>query len=138
MPAIKRTPTEIHFEDKVYDYFTNNDDDLKFDFYLLKSTPNVRIFEVEDDCQIKIYTSKFPTGYWGCGYDIDLRILTIGDEQNKKCFASGPGGSRSFENEFDATIFMINYILKHCLIQSWHSNKMKNKLSEFINPKSLF
>lgn len=138
MPAIKRIPTEIHFENKIFDYFTNNDGDLKFDFYLLKSQSNVLKFEVEDDCEVKIFTSKFPTGYWGCGYDIDLRILTLGDEQNKKCFASGPGGSRSFNTEFEARVFMIKYILSHCLIQSWHSNKMKLQLQDYINPKSLF
>lgn len=138
MAAIKRIPKEVHFENNIYDYFSDSSVPDKFDFYLIKSKPNALVFEVEDDCKIKVLTAKFPTGEHGCGYVIDGRIIITGDESNGKCYSSGVGGSRSFKTEFDAQYWMINYILKHCLISSWLCNKMRKELEDFVNPKALF
>jgi hypothetical protein len=138
MPAVKRIPVEINFENKIFDFYTDNDGYPQFDFYLLKSKPNVLTFEF-DGCDVKIFTSKFPTNQFGAGYLIDSRIIVNNDEGNGKCYASGPGGSRSFKTEFDAQIAIISYVLKSCLISgTWHSQGIKKLLQEFINPKTLF
>lgn len=138
MAAIKRIPTEIEFEYKLFDYFSDNDGNPNFDTYILKSKANELIFEVFDNCKVIIYTSKFPTNEWGGGYYIDNRIITKYNETNGKIYASGIGGSRSFKTEFNAQVFIINDILKNCLISTYHSTKMKEKLNKFINPTSLF
>lgn len=137
MAATKREAKRITFEGKDFDFFTNNDGYPQFDNYLLKSKANVLRFEYEGRF-IEILTSKFPTGQYGCGYLIDNRIVVLYDELNGKCFATGIGGSKSFQSEFEAQVYIINYVLNHCLISDYFTKKIKEMLREYINPKTLF
>lgn len=138
MPATVREPKEIVFEDKTFDFYSDNDNYPQFDFYLLKSKPNVLRFVFEDH-EVKIYSSKFPTGKYGCGYWIDSRILIADDETNGKCYATGVGGSRSFDTEFDAVLFIINHVIKNSLVfHNYYAKNIRQRLTDYINPKTLF
>jgi hypothetical protein len=141
MAATKRIPTEIEFEGKKFDLYTDNDGWPQFDLYHLKSKPNELQFEVDDECKVIIYTCKLPTGKFGCGYEIDRRITVAENDLNGKCIGTGPGGSKSFETEFEAQLFIVKEVMNNRVLSSFSSylgGLMRKELRKFINPVSLF
>ena len=121
----------IFFEDREYRHCKDEDNDVAYDTWVLKSGGNLINFE-KDGFKVTIVTSKFPHGLFGYGYSGTAL------KDFKQCYCHGIVGRITFETEFEALISAINEILKTQLSSCYYRDFIRKEMSDFANPKSLF
>ena len=123
--------TEVQFENKEFRHCVDEDGDVRFDTWVLKSPGNVLKF-IKEGFEAKIITSKFPCGFYGYGFGGNA----LNDVQ--QCYCSGTLDTKTFKTEFEAQCAAINYVLKYQLPSDWHRHFIRLQMTEFVNPKTLF
>lgn len=129
--AVVREPKEIKFENLIFHFFTDGNNDASGDSYHLKSEGNKIKFE-SGKYHVVITTSKFPNGMYGYGY----RGNALNDD--RICICSGKGGGACYDNEFLAQVAGIKKQLKWNINSSYDANIITKQMENFINPKTLF
>lgn len=122
---------QVIFEDKEFRHCADDNGDVRFDTWVLKSPANVLKFEKEGFVAI-IITSRFPHGFYGFGFGGTALY------DSRLCYCHGVLGTSTFATEFEAQCAAIKYVLRSQLGSDWHRQFIRCQMNHFINPRTLF